>query len=83
MSSRKSRAPHTNTKKAVDHGEAVVVGVNRFEVEEEKPIPLQRIDEALESQQIERLRYCAHGVTRSLGGRVCRGWKTPRAQDRT
>jgi len=42
--------------KAVDHGEAVVVGVNRFEVEEEKPIPLQRIDEALESQQIERLR---------------------------
>jgi len=42
--------------KAVDRGDAVVVGVNRFAVEDEKPVPLQRIDEALESQQIERLR---------------------------
>ncbi len=40
----------------VDHGEAVVVGVNRFEVEAEKPIPLQRIDESLERKQVERLR---------------------------
>jgi len=40
----------------VDHGEAVVVGVNRFEIEEEKPIPIQRIDEALERKQVERLR---------------------------
>jgi len=42
--------------KAVDHGDAIVVGVNRFEIEEEKPIPLQRIDDALESKQVERLR---------------------------
>jgi len=42
--------------RAVDHGEAVVVGVNRFELEEEKPIPIQRIDEALEPKQVERLR---------------------------
>ena len=40
----------------VDHEEAIVVGVNRFEVEEEKPIPIQRIDPALEPKQIERVR---------------------------
>jgi methylmalonyl-CoA mutase N-terminal domain/subunit len=40
----------------VDNQEAIVVGVNRFEVEEEKPIPIQRIDPALEPRQIERLR---------------------------
>jgi methylmalonyl-CoA mutase N-terminal domain/subunit len=40
----------------VDRAEAVVVGVNRFEVEEEKPIPIQRIDPALEPKQIERVR---------------------------
>ena len=31
-----------------------MVGVNRFEVEEEKPIPIQRIDPALEPKQVER-----------------------------
>jgi methylmalonyl-CoA mutase, N-terminal domain len=41
---------------AVDRGEAIVVGVNRFELEEEKPIPIQRIDESLEPKQVERLR---------------------------
>src|SRR5450432_422389 len=41
---------------AVDREEAIVVGVNRFEVAEEKPIPIQRIDPALEPKQIERLR---------------------------
>ena len=34
----------------------MVVGVNRFAVEEEKPIPIQRIDEAQERKQVERLR---------------------------
>ena len=42
--------------KKVDHGEAVVVGVNRFTVEHEKHIPTQHIDEALERKQVERLR---------------------------
>jgi methylmalonyl-CoA mutase N-terminal domain/subunit len=42
--------------RAVDHGEAVVVGVNRFQLEEEKPTPIQRIDESLEPKQVERLR---------------------------
>jgi len=41
---------------AVDREDAVVVGVNRFEVEEEKPIPTQKIDPALEPKQIERVR---------------------------
>ena len=40
----------------VDHQEAIVVGVNRFEVEEDKPIPIQRIDPVLEPRQIERVR---------------------------
>src|ERR1700758_3948348 len=40
----------------VDNQEAIVVGVNRFEVEEEKPIPIQRIDPALEPKQVERVR---------------------------
>jgi len=40
----------------VDRGEAVVVGMNRYAVEEEKPIPIQRIDESLERRQVERLR---------------------------
>jgi methylmalonyl-CoA mutase, N-terminal domain len=39
----------------VDREEAVVVGVNRFSVDEEKPIPIQRIDESLERKQVERL----------------------------
>ncbi|HXS94597.1 MAG TPA: methylmalonyl-CoA mutase family protein [Candidatus Limnocylindrales bacterium] len=42
--------------RAVDSGEATVVGVNRFTREDEPPIPIQRIDEALERRQIERVR---------------------------
>jgi methylmalonyl-CoA mutase, N-terminal domain len=41
---------------AVDREDAIVVGVNRFAVEEEKPIPIQKIDPALEPKQIERVR---------------------------
>src|SRR5580700_7557178 len=40
----------------VDNQEAIVVGVNRFEVEEEKAIPIQSIDPALEPRQVERVR---------------------------
>lgn len=40
----------------VDNQDAIVVGVNRFEVEEEKPIPIQRIDPTLEPKQVERVR---------------------------
>src|ERR1700736_5006993 len=41
--------------KQVDRSEAVVVGVNRFTVEEEKPIPTLQIDESLERKQVERV----------------------------
>src|SRR6059036_2706505 len=39
----------------VERGERVVVGVNRYELEEEQPIELLRIDPALEQKQIERV----------------------------
>jgi methylmalonyl-CoA mutase N-terminal domain/subunit len=40
----------------VDQGNAIVVGLNQFTMEAEEPIPIQRIDESLESKQVERLR---------------------------
>ncbi|MFB3916445.1 MAG: methylmalonyl-CoA mutase [Terriglobales bacterium] len=40
----------------VDRLEQVVVGVNRFGIEQEKEVPLQRIDESLERNQVERVR---------------------------
>jgi methylmalonyl-CoA mutase, N-terminal domain len=43
------------TQRAIDSGEAVVVSVNRFTRETEPAIPTQRIDEALERKQVERL----------------------------
>jgi methylmalonyl-CoA mutase N-terminal domain/subunit len=42
--------------RAVDTGEATVVGVNRFTREEEPEISIQRIDESLERKQVERVR---------------------------
>ncbi len=42
--------------RTVDTGEATVVGVNRFTREDEPEIPIQRIDESLERNQIERVR---------------------------
>ena len=41
---------------AVDHEQAIVVGVNRFQIGEEKSVPIQRIDPSLEPKQVERLR---------------------------
>jgi methylmalonyl-CoA mutase N-terminal domain/subunit len=41
---------------AVDREEAVVVGVNRFQVDQEQAVPIQRIDAALEPRQVERVR---------------------------
>jgi methylmalonyl-CoA mutase N-terminal domain/subunit len=42
--------------KAVESGGQIVVGVNRFRMEEESPIPTFRLDPALEQAQIDRLR---------------------------
>jgi methylmalonyl-CoA mutase, N-terminal domain len=41
---------------SVDRLEQVVVGVNRFQSEGDKSVPVQRIDETLERRQVERLR---------------------------
>ena len=42
--------------RAVDEKQAIVVGVNSFTLEQEKPIPILHIDEALERKQVERVR---------------------------
>jgi methylmalonyl-CoA mutase N-terminal domain/subunit len=42
--------------RAVDAGDAVIVGVNRFTREDEPGIPLQHMDERLERKQVERVR---------------------------
>jgi len=41
---------------SVDRLEKVVVGVNRFQSEEEKAVPIQRIDDELEQRQVERVK---------------------------
>jgi methylmalonyl-CoA mutase, N-terminal domain len=40
---------------AVEHGEQIVVGVNRFQAEAEQPIPTLRIDPEIERSQVARL----------------------------
>jgi methylmalonyl-CoA mutase, N-terminal domain len=41
---------------AVERGEQIVVGVNRFQAEQEQPIPTLRMDPEIERSQIQRLR---------------------------
>lgn len=45
----------------VDRAESVVVGVNRFTVEDEKAIPILHIDAALERKQVERVQALRAG----------------------
>jgi len=40
----------------VERGERIVVGVNRYQVEDEQPIAILKIDPALERKQVERVR---------------------------
>jgi methylmalonyl-CoA mutase N-terminal domain/subunit len=42
--------------KAIESGEQVVVGVNRFTAKEERSIPTLRIDPAIENEQVERVK---------------------------
>jgi methylmalonyl-CoA mutase N-terminal domain/subunit len=42
--------------KAVEAQEEIVVGVNRFQIKEETPIPTLKIDPAFEQAQVERVR---------------------------
>jgi methylmalonyl-CoA mutase N-terminal domain/subunit len=41
--------------KAVDAGDQVVVGINHYQTEEERPIPTLRLDPAVEREQVARL----------------------------
>ena len=42
--------------KAVEKNDAIVVGVNKFQIQEDKTIPTLRVDEKIERSQIERVR---------------------------
>ncbi|HEV7682916.1 MAG TPA: methylmalonyl-CoA mutase family protein [Pyrinomonadaceae bacterium] len=42
--------------KEIESDDAIVVGVNRFQSEEQTPVPTLRIDPAIEQQQIDRVR---------------------------
>jgi len=46
-----------NYQRAVETGDATVVGVNRFQVEEDVAPPLLRVEPVIEQAQIERLRH--------------------------
>jgi methylmalonyl-CoA mutase N-terminal domain/subunit len=52
--------------KGVERGEAIVVGVNRFRMEEERKIPTFRLDPAIETAQTERLRQLRAGRDNKL-----------------
>jgi methylmalonyl-CoA mutase N-terminal domain/subunit len=58
----------------VESGQRVVVGVNRYELHEERPLEILRIDPALEDEQIERVRALRAGrdsaVVESALGRL-------------
>jgi methylmalonyl-CoA mutase, N-terminal domain len=42
--------------RAVESGDAIVVGVNSYKLEEEVPVPILKVDEQLERDQIARVR---------------------------
>ncbi|HLG07568.1 MAG TPA: methylmalonyl-CoA mutase family protein, partial [Gaiellaceae bacterium] len=55
----------------VEAGRRVVVGVNRYLLDDEEPIPLLKIDPALEQKQIERLGAVrARRDSRAVEGRL-------------
>ncbi len=44
---------------SVEQNERIIVGVNRYRAEHDEPIPIMRIDPAIEQEQIERLQRAA------------------------
>jgi methylmalonyl-CoA mutase N-terminal domain/subunit len=59
--------------KTVDAKEAIVVGVNEFAGEQEVAVPIQRIDEALEGRQVERVRALRVRRDGAVHGAALRG----------
>ncbi len=44
------------TQLAIERGERIIVGLNKFHTDHEEPIPILRVDPKLEAEQVERLR---------------------------
>jgi methylmalonyl-CoA mutase N-terminal domain/subunit len=65
----------------VERGERVIVGVNRYEVEEEQPIEILRIDPALERKQIERVQAVRERRDAGVAEAALRRLKEDAAQD--
>jgi methylmalonyl-CoA mutase N-terminal domain/subunit len=60
------------TQRSIESGEQVVVGVNRFRMDNEPPIPVFRVDEVVQEDQVSRLRVVrsrrdSAAVERALG----------------
>ncbi|MCA1602687.1 MAG: methylmalonyl-CoA mutase family protein, partial [Acidobacteria bacterium] len=47
--------------RAIETRDAIIVGVNRYQVEEESPVAILRVDPAVEQAQVERLRALRDG----------------------
>ncbi len=45
-----------NYQRAVEREDAIVVGVNKFQTDEELPIPILKVDDRIEREQVARLR---------------------------
>src|SRR5437899_1634173 len=67
----------------VDRGEATVVGVNKFTVDEEKPIPIFQADEALERKQVSAYARCGPAAISSPGKLRSNQWKKQPARVQT
>ncbi len=65
--------------KEVESGKRIIVGVNRFQMEERVKMPVFRIDPAQERAQIESLRELKAGRDPERCVRGWNGWKAPRA----
>ena len=62
---------------SVDRLEQIVVGVNAFQIDQERPIPLQQIDADLERKQVERLRCLPpNDATNDVAVSLYDKWKT-------
>ncbi len=67
----------------IDSGERVVVGVNRFALEDEEPIPTLRVDPALERKQLDRLQAARAGRDSAAVERTLAQLRAAAAQERT
>ena len=66
----RSSARRTRIAQEIDSGERVVVGVNRFTLDEEEPYEPLRVDPAIEAEQCERLAALRAERDQRRGGRA-------------